>query len=71
MILQAYAARPQIFLREVRDVLGESGATASLSGLHRFFARHGISRKTYGPPRRQVTSRVQLDLSAQTYPAFR
>ena len=45
LILQAYEARPQIYLREVKDVLGESGATASLSGLSRFFRRHGITRK--------------------------
>ncbi len=44
-ILQAYAARPQIYLREVKDALEENGATASLSGLSRFFRRHGISRK--------------------------
>ena len=43
--LRAYEARPQIFLREVRDVLGESGAATSLSGLSRFFRRHGITRK--------------------------
>ena len=45
VILQAFGARPQIYLREVKDVLGESGATASLSGLSRFFRRHGITRK--------------------------
>ena len=45
LILGAYEARPQIFLREVRDVLGEGGAAASLSGLSRFFRRHGITRK--------------------------
>jgi transposase len=45
LILQAYQARPQIYLREVREVLGEKGAVASLSGLSRFFRRHGITRK--------------------------
>lgn len=45
VILETYEARPQIYLREVRDVLGESGAAASLSGLSRFFRRHGITRK--------------------------
>ena len=56
LILQAYEARPQIHLREVKDVLGESGATASLSGLSRFFRRHGITRKkgTSTPPSRAV-----------------
>ena len=45
LILQAYEARPQIYLREVKDALEENGATASLSGLSRFFRRHGITRK--------------------------
>ena len=45
MILGTYKARPQIYLREVQDVLGETGAAASLSGLSRFFRRHGIARK--------------------------
>jgi len=45
LILQAYEARPQIYLREVKEVLGEKGAAASLSGLSRFFRRHGITRK--------------------------
>ena len=44
-ILQAYAARPSIYLREVKDALEENGATASMSGLSRFFRRHGITRK--------------------------
>ena len=56
LILQACAARPQMFLREVRDVSGGSGATASLSGLSRFFRRHGITRKRgiRTPPSRTV-----------------
>jgi hypothetical protein len=29
----------------VKDALEENGATASLSGLSRFFRRHGITRK--------------------------
>ena len=45
LILRAYEARPQIYLREVKDTLEENGATASLSGLSRFFRRHGITRK--------------------------
>ena len=45
LILQACEARPQMYLREVRDVLGEHGAAVSLSGLSRFFRRHGITRK--------------------------
>ena len=50
LILQAYEARPQIYLREVRDVLEESGVAASLSGLSRFFRRHGITRKRMARP---------------------
>ncbi len=45
LILQAYEARPQIYLREVREVLQEHGAEVSLSGLSRFFRRRGITRK--------------------------
>ena len=45
LILQAYEARPQVYLREVRDALQDHSATASLSGLSRFFRRHGITRK--------------------------
>jgi len=37
--------------------LVKKGAAASLSGLSRFFRRHGITRKTYGPPRRQRMAR--------------
>jgi len=45
LILQTYAARPQIFLRELRDALQEKGVTVSTSSLSRFLARHRISRK--------------------------
>lgn len=45
LILETYEARPQIYLREVREVLQEHGADISLSGLSRFFRRHGITRK--------------------------
>ena len=44
-ILQASAAQPQAYLRELRDSLREQGIHTSTSGLHRFFARHGITRK--------------------------
>ena len=50
VILQTYEARPQIYLREVRDVLEENGAAASLSGLSRFFRRHGITRNVWPAP---------------------
>jgi transposase len=45
LILQTYAARPQIFRRELRDALQEKGLVVSTSGLSRFLARHRISRK--------------------------
>jgi transposase len=45
LILQSYEAQPQIFLRELRELLQEHGADVSLSGLSRFFRRHGITRK--------------------------
>ena len=45
LILQTYEARPQIFLRELRDALQEKGLVVSTSSLSRFFARHRITRK--------------------------
>ena len=45
MILQACEAEPQAYLRELRESLREKGVSTSTSGLHRFFARHKISRK--------------------------
>jgi transposase len=45
LILRACEARPEIFLRELRERLQENGVEASLSALSRFFARHGITRK--------------------------
>ena len=58
LILHAYEARPQIYLREVQDLLGESGAAASLSGLSRFFRSHVITRKRMARPVGKVVSRV-------------
>ena len=45
LILQTSQARPQIFLRELRDALQEKGLVVSPSSLSRFLARHRISRK--------------------------
>ena len=45
LILQTLEERPQVYLREVRHTLQEHGAAVSLSGLSRFFRRHGITRK--------------------------
>lgn len=45
VILQASEARPQAYLRELRDTLREQGIHTSTSGLHRCFTRHGVTRK--------------------------
>ena len=52
LILKTCEQQPQIFLRELRDLLGERGVQTSTSGLSRFFARHGITRKKgrFTPP---------------------
>ncbi|AMB44801.1 transposase [Methylobacterium sp. AMS5] len=54
LILTTYEARPAIFRHELRDALVKHGVQTSTSSLSRFFARRGITRKTYGPPRPQV-----------------
>ena len=45
LILATCRRKPTIFLRELRDHLVERGVRTSTSGLSRFFARHGITRK--------------------------
>ena len=44
-ILATYEARPEIYLRELRDALATQGVQTSTSGLSRFSTRHGITRK--------------------------
>jgi transposase len=44
-ILSLHEARRDITLDEIRRELGQSGVTVAISTLHRFFARHGITRK--------------------------
>ncbi len=44
-ILSTHEARPEIVMRELRDALAAQGVQTSTSGLSRFFARHGITRK--------------------------
>ena len=44
-ILELHEARRDITLDELRRELGEAGVTVAISTLHRFFARHGITRK--------------------------
>ena len=45
LILTTYEQRPEIFRRELREELAGQGIQTSTSGLSRFFARHGITRK--------------------------
>jgi transposase len=45
LILRISKQAPRLFLREMRDRLAEQGVQTSTSGLSRFIARHGISRK--------------------------
>ena len=44
-ILAIWNARKDITLDELRDALADIGLTVSRVGLHRFFVRHGITRK--------------------------
>ena len=44
-ILALWAARKDITLEELRTGLAEMGLTVSVSGLHRFFVRRGMTRK--------------------------
>ena len=50
LILQVLENRSQAYLREVRASLQEHGAVVSLSGLSRFFRRHGITRNVWPAP---------------------
>ncbi|QCI79644.1 IS630 family transposase [Hankyongella ginsenosidimutans] len=47
-ILAIWEARKDISLEELRIALVEIGLHVSVAGLHRFFARHGITRKKTG-----------------------
>jgi transposase len=61
-ILSVWEARKDITLDELRATLIETGLTVSRTALHRFFARHGITRKKdrprdrARPPRRPETA---------------
>ncbi len=44
-ILALHEARRDITLDELRRELGQVGVAVAISTLHRFFARHGITRK--------------------------
>jgi transposase len=45
LILATCRRQPTLFLRELREHLARRGVQTSTSGLSRFFARHGITRK--------------------------
>lgn len=44
-VLALHEARRDITLNELRRELSQAGVTVAISTLHRFFARHGITRK--------------------------
>lgn len=44
-VLALWEARKDISLAELRVALAELGLTVSIAGLHRFFARRGMTRK--------------------------
>ena len=44
-ILALWEARKDISLEELRQALAEIGLAISVAGLHRFFARRGMTRK--------------------------
>jgi len=44
-VLALHAARRDITRDELRRELSQAGVTVAISTLHRFFARHGITRK--------------------------
>ncbi len=45
MILTLHAEHRDITLDKLRRELGQAGVSVAISTLHRFFARHGITRK--------------------------
>ena len=63
--------QPDMMLLEMQErLIANCGERFSSSVLWRFFDRHGITFKTYGPPRLQGDlSSLAADQSASTYPA--
>lgn len=53
-ILDIVAANRDVTLAEIKAALKARGVSTSIGGLWRFFDRHKITLKTYGPPRWQV-----------------
>jgi transposase len=57
-ILARYEARRDITLDELRRELAGAGLSVAISTLHRFFARHGITRKKRPATRASRTART-------------
>ncbi len=74
-VIAAHLGLERVLPQRGWEVLQGARLHAAAAAAQEPEVRHGRGgagfQKTYGPPRRQVVSRVQLDLSAQTYPAFR
>ena len=55
LLLRAVEEVPDITLAELRArLIADRGEAFAISTIHDFFRRHGITFKTYGPPRWQV-----------------
>ncbi len=67
LIQQAYEARPQIYLREVREVSKESGVAASLSGLSRFVRRYVSTGKRMARPAGKRLLRSSLNFYTNVF----
>jgi transposase len=57
-IIALYEARRDITLGELRHELAGAGLSVAISTLHRFFVRHGISRKKRSATRVSRTART-------------
>jgi len=57
-ILALWEARKDITLDELRIALVDAGLVVSNAGLHRFFVRHGITRKKRQPTQSSKTAQT-------------
>ena len=57
-VMALYAARRDGTLEELRQALAGAGLSVAISTLHRFFARHGITRKKSPATRASRTVRM-------------
>jgi transposase len=57
-IIALYEARRDITLDELRQELAGAGVSVAISTLHRFFFRHGITRKKRSATRASRTARM-------------